>query len=99
MFVLQLITLVLGIATIVKANTAQGIAPALLSILALNSLYVVGTRILRSSVSVGFWLSILSTIAILAVMISVRLGALCVTTTRRVLVEDSRSKPKGGSSL
>ena len=64
-FILQIVAALLGLVTLLKANTAKKIFPALLATLTLNFLYFAGSQILGSEVFIGFWLSILSTTSII----------------------------------
>jgi len=65
-FILQIIAVLLGLITLLKANTAKKILPSLLAALTLNSLYFAVNSFFQSEVSIGFWLSILSTTSIIA---------------------------------
>jgi hypothetical protein len=75
LFAVQLIAVFLGLATLLKANTAQAIVPVLLSALAVNGLYFLGARVLQSTLSIAFWLFVLSIVAIMTAMACVRRGA------------------------
>ena len=96
LFALQLIAAFLGLATLLKANTAKAIVPALLSALALNGLYFQGARVLQSTLSVAFWLSVLSTAAIMTAMAWMRIRPPYVPVAKRERTgENTRSKPNG----
>ena len=75
MFILQTITVLLGLTTLLKANTARKILPLLLAVMALSCLYLAGCHILQSEVFIGFWLSIPSIAAILTAMVMATLDA------------------------
>jgi len=68
-FILQIIAVGLGLITLLKADTAKKIFPALLATLTLNFLYFAGSQVLGSDVFIGFWLSILSTTSIIVAMV------------------------------
>jgi hypothetical protein len=94
LFALQLIAAFLGLATLLKANTVKAIVPALLSALALYGLYFQGALVLQSTLSVAFWLSVLSTAAIMTAMAWIRIQPLYVPVTKRERTgENTRSKP------
>ena len=71
--ILQGVAVLLGLATLLKANTAKKILPLLLAALALNLLYFAGSQVLQSEVFIGFWLSILSTASIMTAVAYTRL--------------------------
>ena len=72
--ILQIIAVLWGLITLLKANTAKKIFPALLATLTLNILYFAGSQVLQSEVFIGFWLSILSTMSIIAAVAYTRLS-------------------------
>jgi len=67
-FILQTIAVLLSLITLLKANTAKKIFPALLATLTLSFLYFAGSRVFDSVVFIGFWLSILSNMSIIVAM-------------------------------
>ena len=80
--VLQVVAVLLGLVTLLKANTAKKILPLLLAALALNLLYFAGSQVLQSEVFIGFWLSILSTATIVTAVAHTRLSTRAPANTR-----------------
>ena len=64
-FILQIVAVGLGLITLLKANTAKKLFPALIIMLTLNFLYFALSIMFNSEVFIGFWLSILSTASII----------------------------------
>jgi hypothetical protein len=96
LFAVQLIAVFLGLATLLKTNTVKAIVPVLLSALAVNGLYFLGARVLQSTLSIAFWLSVLSAVTIMTAVAWVRMEALYVPLTERGRMgENTESKPNG----
>ena len=69
-FSLQITAVLLGLVTLLKANTTKKLLPALLATLGLNYLYFAGSQSLHSEVFIGFWLSLVSTWLIIIAILS-----------------------------
>ena len=69
-FSLQITAMLLGLVTLLKANTTKKLLPALLATLGLNYLYFAGSQSLHSEVFIGFWLSLVSTWLIIIAILS-----------------------------
>jgi hypothetical protein len=68
---LQIIAVLVGIVTLLKARTAHRMTPLLFATLGLNFLYFAGSQRFHENVFIGFWLSILSTMAIIIATLAI----------------------------